>query len=314
MYNYLVIKIFLVKHKRILSITLAVLLLVALFLIKNTTLFQNKKTTNEVAQTNGLIYGDMTVGDLVNKDTDGDGIPDWEEPLYGLDPTKKETVPGTPDSTTINKLKGEQGLSLDTTKTQNTENLTETEKFSRELFSTVTALTQNGAMDQTTVDQISGSLSERIKNSTPRKIYTMADIKIIADNTALSVQKYKNTLISIYKKYPPVAQVDDVLTKFVGDGTTVNESALAELTPIIKQMQKFVEAWAKTAVPVQLAQQHLDVINGFERIIENINDMQFYNSDPIVVIGAVKNYQKNIPLLQSALDAHANAVNQKLKS
>ena len=66
---------------------------VALFLLKTTSVFENKETYKGAGQKNGLTYGNITIKDLVNKDTDGDGILDWEEGLWGTDPTKKENTP-----------------------------------------------------------------------------------------------------------------------------------------------------------------------------------------------------------------------------
>jgi hypothetical protein len=259
----------------------------------------------------------MTVQDLVNKSTAGDGIPDWEKILYGLDPTKSKTASGIPDSVAISKIiatNQEANTENVSENNQDAENLNKTDQFSKDLFSTVASLNESGNIDQTTIDQVSGSLADEIQNTTPRKVYTLADIKIINNDTTVAIQKYKNTLIGIYEKYPTQTRVEDVLAKFVGDGTTVDESALAGLTPIITQTQEIINGWIKTAVPDQLTQLHLDVINAMERLLENVTDMQLYDNDPIVAIGAIENYQKNIPLLQAALDAHANAVNQKLNS
>ena len=64
------------------SIVFAVLFLVALFLLKTTPVFKNK-TNLELNKNGGLIYGSAIVGDLVNKSTSGDGIPDWEKVLWG---------------------------------------------------------------------------------------------------------------------------------------------------------------------------------------------------------------------------------------
>ena len=287
--------------------------LVALFLVKKTSLLKNTVEFVKNKQ-EGLAYNG-TIGDLVSKDTDGDEILDWEEPLYGLDPTKKETTPGIPDSTVVNKLKTEQGLSAETTnRNQEIENLTQTDKFSRELFSTVASLNQSGTMDQAIADQIGNSLADRIKNSVSRKIYVLTEIKIIDDNSVAAAQKYKNALISLYEKYPGQTQVEEVLAKFVGDGASADENALAELAPIVKQAQEIIDGWVKITVRNQLAQAHLNAINAMERVLENVSDLQLYDNDPIVAISAVENYQKNIPLLQSALDARANAINQKLKS
>ncbi|MFH1366042.1 MAG: hypothetical protein ABIG99_01490, partial [Patescibacteria group bacterium] len=94
MYNYIVIKIFLVKYKRVFLIILAVVFLVVLFLVKNTTFFKKTEVRQEINPKNGLISSNATIEDLINRDTDKDGVPDWQEGLWGTDPTKKETTPG----------------------------------------------------------------------------------------------------------------------------------------------------------------------------------------------------------------------------
>ena len=55
----------------------------------------------------GLSYGNAIVGDLVNRDTDGDGLLDWEESLWDTDPNNKDTNgDGVSDSVEIAKIKG----------------------------------------------------------------------------------------------------------------------------------------------------------------------------------------------------------------
>ena len=108
MYNYSIIKNIWLKNKKILLIAFAIAFVVALFFVKNKTTFKNSLDSSSKSQENGLAYNSATLEDLVNKDTDGDGILDWEEGLYGLDPTKKETTPGVSDQNAISKLKAEQ--------------------------------------------------------------------------------------------------------------------------------------------------------------------------------------------------------------
>lgn len=105
--------------------------------MEDTSIFKNTLTFIQEKQKNGLVYQSTTIGELVNKDTDGDGIPDWEEKLWGTDPTKKETTPGIPDGLAIQKLKAAQGINETTS--SGPENLTHTDEFSRELFSTIAA-------------------------------------------------------------------------------------------------------------------------------------------------------------------------------
>jgi hypothetical protein len=250
----------------------------------------------------------------VAKDTDGDGIPDWEEGLYGTDPMKKETTPGIPDSTTIAKLKTDQGPVATNGDNTAGENLTKTDQFSRDLFATVAATTQNGSLDQATADQISSSLADNIQNSAPRKVYTLSDIKIINDDSTKTVQKYSDAMHGIHVKYPIKGDVLSILQKFLGDGSDVDVSALAELDVIAKPMQNTIDAITKVSVPQPLVPLHLDFLNGMERVEENLKDIQLYDIDPVVAMGGISKYVDNIDSLQSAFVVINNAINQKLKN
>ena len=297
-------------------ITTAVLFLVVLFLVKRTSLFENK----EIYQSNnspekGLVYDTITFQDLVNKDTDGDGVLDWEENLYGLDPTKKETTPGIPDSEAIQKLKEQNGDST-TTKgntNQDEKSLTETEKFSRELFATVATASQNGTMDQAAVEKLSSSLAEKVQNSPPRKVFTIADMKITDDNSVQAFKNYNNALNSIYKKTPTISYtIMDVLQEFMPDENTVNTNALLKLNPIEKQTSDIMNALIKTNVPQSILNLHLNLINSLESLAENLSDIQHYEKDAILALGGISKYGESSTKLESDLNNLANAINQKL--
>ena len=289
--------------------------LVVIFLLKTSSLFKNKETYKSTSPENSLAYDNLTVSDLVNKDTDGDGILDWEEGLYGLDSTKKETTPGIPDSSVINKLKKDQLGSVDATTTNggkgDTENLTQTEKFSRELFATVAAASQNGTMDQATVDTLSAGLAEKIKNPAVRKVFLISDIKEISDDRPQAFSDYNNDLDNIYTKYSMNNNVLDILQKFVADGENVDVNALLELDPIIQQLDKIVDALAKMSVPQSISELHLNLLNAFERIVENIKDMRLFSTDAILSIGAINKYEENADALVSAMNALNTEVKQK---
>jgi len=295
-----------------LLIVFAALFIVTLFLFKTTTIFKNIGGNGN--QEAGLAYSNEILADLVNKDTDLDGVLDWEEGLWGTDPRKKDTNDdGVPDNVEIENLKkqagqNQQGESL----LIDEENLTETDKFSREFFATVATLNQSGEMDQATVDKLSESLAEHLQNSVPKKIFTARDIKIIKDDSVKATQKYNDTLDSIQEKYPVEKSVATVLAEFLADGNEVNVSALEGLDPIIEQINNIINAIAKMDAPQSLTVLHLDFLNGFERLKENIIDIKLYDGDPIVALSAISQYEENVPLLEKAVSNLADVVNKKL--
>ena len=293
---------------------------VALFLLKTTSVFENKETYKGAGQKNGLTYGNITIKDLVNKDTDGDGILDWEEGLWGTDPTKKETTPGTPDKVAIENLKkqtgqNQQGLPLlKNGDNQSIENLTQTDQFSRELFSTIATLNQNGIVDQATIDKLGASLAEKIQNPIIRKVFLISDIKTINDNSVQAFINYNNALNSIFQKYPTTYSVLDVLQEFIIDENSVDVSVLSKLNPIIEQSNKVMTAMVKMNVPQSLSVLHLNFINTLQRLVENLSDIKLYDNDSIVALGGISKYKENTTQLESDLNNLVNVIDQKLKN
>ena len=289
-----------------------------LFLLKTGFFFKNSADLAQNKEGEGLVYSTAIVQDLVNKDTDGDGVLDWEESLWETDPTKKETTPGTPDSAAISKLKTDQtvqqGESLLKGKSQEMENLTETDKFSRELFSTVAALNQSGAMDEATADKISNSLAEHIQNASPKKVYTLSDIKISTKDDKVVTRTYSEALGGIEQKYSPNYTVLDVLQKFSVDENNIDSSVLSELDPIIKQIDYTINAMLKINVPQSLATLHLNVINSMEKSMEIVSDLQLYDTDVIVALSAISQYDQNATTLSSDITNLNDGILKKINT
>lgn len=293
-------------------IAFAIVFLVWLFFLKNKSVFKN-----ETGQRQGLVYSNQIIGDLVNKDKDGDGVPDWEESLWGTDPTKRETTSGTPDNIAVEKLKAEQKNSEkigQNNDNQNTENLTETDKFARELFATITSLNQNGAMDQATADKISSSLAEKIKNSPAKKVFILADLKVSKSDITLAARNYNNALDNIHKKYPVNTNIVEVLKKFLADQNNADTNVPLELDPIIKQMKGIIGAMVKISVPQSLAPLHLNFINSFQALLENLDDIRLYDTDAIVALGAISQYDQNTTKVEASALKLSDAIEQKLKN
>jgi hypothetical protein len=314
------------KHKRILWIACAVLFVAVLFFVKNKNLFESTIKYLGGNQKSGLTYDpNAKMIDLINKSTTGDGIPDWEKVLWGLDPTKTENVPGVPDSVTIAKLQQQaEGASSQTNPdAQNTTtNLTQTDQFSRELLATITtmeangAIDQNGNIDQTTFNNLTQSLEGSIQNSSQRKIYTSSDITIINDDSIKTIKAYNNALAALPQKSSVKYTVMDVLQKFAPDdtGNNTDPSVLPELIPIVDQTSDLLDRTLKVPVPQSFVSLHLQAINALEGIIENLNDIQLFSTDPIVAFSGMSKYEQNTNSFQTAAQALFDAINKKLSN
>lgn len=284
--------------------------IVALFLTKNKTIFQNKSQS-------GLVYnGNEKIEDLVNRDTDGDGVSDWEEGLFGTDPTRRDTNgDGILDSVEIAKLQGQSSINGDLNLGNgSTENLSQTEQLSRELLSTLATLNQAGSVDQTTVDTLSNSLIAKIQDSGARKIFRYSDLKIIKNDTRQDIVNYNNTLTVIYKKYPfPKDTVIDIIDEFVIDEETVDESVLAKLDPIIKQYNNIIAEMVKMNVPEDVALLHLATLNSLQKLSENLADIRLYENDIVVSVSALSQYDSTTDNLIIATNNLLKELSLRLK-
>lgn len=276
--------------------------LVVLFLFKTGYLPKNNLLKG-TAEDEGIVYGTATIEDLVKKDTDGDGVLDWEESLWGMDPNNKETTPGTLDSVAIEKLKIQEGKTKEggPSTQENEKTLTETDKFSREFFSTVAALNQSGSMDEATAEKLSTALAERMQNSTTKKVYSLSDIKITKSGSAQAMKNYNKVMEFFPKTYKGTDEVAIVLKEFVESGENPDADILLKLNPTIDGINKTIIEMLKVNVPEKLASLHLNVINGLEKVRENLNDMKLYDKDAIMTLGAISQYVKNDTDLELAI-------------
>lgn len=304
------------NNKRILFAIAFVVIVVLLFSL-------NTKSTikNQAGQSTGLVYGDKTLSDVVNTDSDLDGVLDWEEGLWGTDPLKTDSDgDGVPDGTEVSQLKGEATVA-NSNGVLEEENLTETDKFSREVFTTVATLSQSGTLTQETLDGLGSSLAQQIENPTVSKVFLFSDIKTTGNNTGESARIYLNSLDAIFKKqsllykngydgivYTINVTFSDVLQKYLLDPES--DKAFSGLAQITKEVDDVVKSMKGLTVPSGLSVIHLDILNSFQRISENMTNVKLAIKDPIVAMGGASKYEENGMALESALNRLKVAVGQ----
>jgi hypothetical protein len=264
---------------------LGILFLIVFFL------FSSKNHFGITAPKTDLQIGNLTVNDLVQKDSDGDGVPDWEEALWGTDPHNKATFNGVPDATYIADKKKALSGNGDTDTS-----LTETDKFAQEFFSAFTAMKAAG-QDSTTINNFSSSLGQNIINPNLTDAYTINDVKVDNNNeTSDTRNKYYTALKQLFDKYKTEGlgdELDIVSSQLNSSSDTSNNPGQSDkLLAIGKAYQDFATSMMVMSVPASLTQYHLDIANGANNTGVSVINMAKISGDPIVGLSGLSQYQK----------------------
>jgi len=237
----------------------------------------------------------ITIDNLLQKDSDSDGVMDWEEALWGTDPNNKTTFNGMSDSDYIKQKRADLKVSDESELAQNGENLTETDKFAQQFFASLSAMKQNGQIDQTTINNVSTSLGQNIVDPNLVDTYTEKDITL-SENDGVSEQNtyYTNAkkLFETYKKEGLGSELE-IVSEIVSSGKVENEQdAIDKLTNIANAYQKFAQKMLELKVPESLAQYHIRIINSANNTGISVRNMIKIIDDPIVGLSGLSQYQK----------------------
>ncbi len=228
---------------------------------------------------------------LVQHDTDNDGIPDWEESLWGTDKTKKATFEGMPDATYIENKKKE--LKTDKINTENT--LTETDRFAREFFTAYTAMKESGKVDPNAINEFSNELGKNIVSPDIIDQYNASDIKTTSKDTSVERTQYYIVIKNIFDSYQK-AGIGEELSILGGRlatySSTGKASSYEKLPAIATAYKNFAEKVMEHAVPASLAEIHLRIANSANNTGTSVQNMTKTITDPIVGLSGLSQYQK----------------------
>ena len=283
---------YLPSKKFIYSIIALVIAGILFFIISGLISKKNHFTTSNDSQ---LQTENLTINDLLKKDSDGDGVADWEEALWGTDPNKKITFNGIPDADYIQKKRDELKLSGENNPEQNSATLSETDKFAQEFFASVSAMKQSGQIDANTINNVSASLGQKIVDPTMIDKYTDKDIKINENDGIKKQEAYYLNIKKLFETYSKKGIGDEVeIASILANSSATGDKSkyVDNLNQIADAYQEYAQKIMEIAVPQSLASYHIKIANSANNTGIAVRNMAKVADDPIVGLSGLSQYQK----------------------
>lgn len=226
-----------------------------------------------------------------DKDTDKDGLRDWQEVLWKTDVNDPDTdKDGTQDGEEVSNgrdpmiagpkdtlietrgVTAEASLSLADSINKNPDNMSTT--LSRGLFAQFISLEQNGQLtdesqEQLVMDAVAGLSLDQIPPE-----YTIADVKIVPTDT-ISLKTYGNGLAKAISTYQ----------------TTVG--AYSNNNYALVNYDKMINEIAALPVPSSLGLTHLQLINTMYVGFVALTSVADYQTDPVKALLSLKTFEQS---------------------
>jgi len=223
----------------------------------------------------------VVVKDLIQKDSNDNGIADWEEGLWGLDPTKN----GPENKDFILAKRAELAKDNPTKDTSNAP-LTENDILSREFFATVLALQQNGTLNSDSMDSIAQNIGQKV---VPEDIPNRYTIEMI--NPTGTAVEYITAFKKLVDKYADKDIGNELV--FISQGSENRDpQALAAASSVAASYRAFGEELIKIPTPKSIVLTNLSLANNYEKVAISIEGLVKVSTDPIIAMRSLINYNK----------------------
>ena len=232
----------------------------------------------------------------LSRDSDGDGLRDWEELLFRTDPQNRDSDgDGTPDGEEVKqnrdpkKAGPEDPLGAATpqeaAQSDESKNLTAdfTRQFLREPLAQIVA-GKEAQIDTRAVERYAARLTRQsVLSDAPR--FSKADIRIDSAPTKESITKYFTRFGAIFTALSKRGKNEiDIVTEVFRNQ---DYGELAGLTLYPDAYQKAVDDLRSLAAPKDAADFHLSVLNYLSKFKRSVELLQKAESDPILAMLAM---------------------------
>lgn len=230
----------------------------------------------------------VTIKDIIEEDQNNNGIPDWEEVFWGLDPKEdgeknKEFIleKRRLANQVVLEEYGEEPIVL-----------TENEIMSRDFFIAILALSEAGELNEDSISVIAETLGEKVIATPIDDVYFESDLIIDYDPTVESVFEYVEKITSLFEKYYEEKDLgEEIKLVAIGIGEQ-DQVAMRAVKSIAEGYHLLGKELIKIPVAEDLSFIHLEIANNCEKIAISIEGMTSSIDDPGLGLKSLINYQK----------------------
>ena len=241
---------------------------------------------------------------VLAKDSDNDGLKDWEEQLWKTDPYNSDTDgDGTPDGLEIkqgrNPLVAGPNDKLDTntvTSKINTEtqgDLSETDKFSRDLFVRIVAA-KNANQPPSEADLqkfLDMTISQEVANQKLKNL-TAGDFQVDKNETFEKIKAYGNAIARILTKKPASKLEYEIITVERAEKNN-DPTELKKLIPLAAEYARIQKDLLNVVVPGSALPLHVALTNSAAGMNYSITGLEYVMTDPIKALPGISSYDSN---------------------
>ena len=247
-------------------------------------------------------------GEDTLKDTDGDGLKDWEESLWHTNLRAADSdSDGTPDGMEVTnnrdplKKGPEDTIALPAPTAESGTKLSATDYVAQNVFGNYVKLKQAGLpLDEETQTAILNVAVKGVTSYPTPKQFQVTALTITNDESAAALRIYGNALGDLIRRYGK-PDVDQELVIVYEALETNDAKKLADLAVVAKSYSDVITALLKTPVPKGAAGAHLALINSASATASAIAAMQYIFNDPVIALEGLRNYHSSSEALGNAL-------------
>lgn len=256
------------------------LIIIGLFVVYKFINFEKNKSKKTVTDIK------VEVTKSIQKDSNNNGVPDWEEKLWGLNPNKN----GRENKAII--LAKRKAINPTITSNSNTDNEDEklNDNLSKEFFAAIMSLAQDGTLDQDSISVITDSISQKIVAEPIPDTYKIQSLNVVQSSISAR-NEYLIGFLNLTGKYQD-KDIGSELVLIIQGIASNNKQIISSASSIATSYKNFGADLAKIPVPADLAPLDLQIINDYDKNAKAIRGLLQVEKNPLIGMKALISYNK----------------------